>query len=284
MSGDAWVVEVRLAEGPGGPPVLEALEALEAAGAEALEVLQEARPARAWGLFSGEAAPLEAAVQVALRARGVAGAEVRASAVERSDWASVVQLGLRPVVFGDLAIVPPGCPAPPAARHVLTIETAGAFGSGLHPSTALVLERLAALPPAPAMLDVGTGTGILALAALSWGTERVVGTDIDPRALAVAAEIAAAAGLQERLTLLAGGPEAAPGQFARVVANVLAAPLADLAPEVVRRLAPGSQLLLSGLQPHQAPEVVKAYRDRGLWWVGETAARGWVCLELRPSW
>jgi len=282
VSADARVVEVRLAEGAGAP-VLEAMDALEAAGAEALEVLEEGDPPRVWGLLSGAAPAVERAVQDELRARSVVGVELRVSPVERADWASVVQLGLRPVVFGDLAVVPPGCPAP-AVAHVLTIETDGAFGSGLHPSTALVLERLAGLEPVPAMLDLGTGTGILALAALAWGTDRVVGTDIDPTALVVAARNAAAAGLQDRLTLLAGGPEVVHGQFPRVVANVLAAPLAELAPQVVRLLAPGAQLILSGLLPHQVDEVVRAYRDRGLWWVGETADRGWVSVELRPSW
>lgn len=281
MKEGGWVVEVRLA---GAAPLLDAMEALEAAGAEALELLEEGAPPRAWGLFPPEAAGLEAAVQAELRSRGVEGAAVRASPLVRSDWASVVQLGLRPAVFGDLAVVPPGCPAPAGVRHALTIETDGAFGSGLHPSTALVLARLAERPPVPRLLDLGTGTGILALAALAWGTEEAVGTDIDPAALAVARRNAAAAGLQDRLTLLAGGPEVVSGQFPRVVANVLAAPLADLAPQVVRLLAPGAELLLSGLQPHQVDEVARAYRDRGLWWVGETEDRGWVSLELRPSW
>src|SRR5207253_9571138 len=88
------------------------------------------------------------------------------------------------------------------------------------------------------LLDVGTGSGVLALAALMLGVPRAVAIDVDEQALRVAAENARLNGLRERVDLVSGGPDAVDGQWPLVVANLLAAPLIELADVFVRRLAP----------------------------------------------
>lgn len=276
------VVEVRLAVGADDAALLAVVEALERAGAADLELAEQARPPRAWARFvdlSIEGARRR--VQDGLQSASIV-EQIRAAALTTQDWNSVAAFGLRAARFGSLTVVPPGLPAEGDA--VLEIDAGGAFGSGLHPSTALVLEWLASEPPPEVVLDFGTGTGILGLAALRLGAARAVGLDVDPTALRVAAANAAANGLEGRFEVHAGPLEALERQFPLVLANVLAAPLAALAPRLVRAIAPGATLVLSGLQPHQVEDVVRAYRDLGMWWTGQSERDGWVSLRLRPSW
>jgi ribosomal protein L11 methyltransferase len=140
-----------------------------------------------------------------------------------------------------------------------------AFGTGTHPTTALCLRALSALlaaRPGAAVLDVGTGSGLLAIAAARLGARRAVGTDDDPVALRVAAENAARNGV--RLELLADPPEAVPGAFEVVVANILANTLVELAADVAAHLEPGGVALVSGILAPQEAEVRAAYRRAGL--------------------
>src|SRR5687767_15388722 len=113
-----------------------------------------------------------------------------------------------------------------------------AFGTGLHATTELCLEALehevTAWRPAR-LLDVGTGSGILALAALRTGVPRVVAIDIDGAAIQVAAANARLNGLTSRFDLVHGGPDALSGTWPLILANVLAAPLIEMAPTLARR-------------------------------------------------
>src|SRR5207302_8901086 len=132
----------------------------------------------------------------------------------------------------------------------LRLIDSAAFGTGLHPTTALCLEALgdalqAGIPDT--ILDVGTGSGVLALAALTMGVPRAVGIDIDDDALRTAAENAQLNDLHERLALVRGGPEAVTGTWPLVLANVLAAPLIDMAPLLVRRVGHHARLVVSGI-------------------------------------
>ena len=164
---------------------------------------------------------------------------------------------------------------------------AAAFGTGLHPTTALCLEVLdeeVQIAPPDAVLDVGTGSGVLALAALTLGVPRALAIDIDGEALRVAAENARLNALEERLQLALGGPDAVTGTWPLVLANVLPAPLIEMAPALVRRVGHHGQVVLSGIPSSAEREVEQAYGRLGMRRVRATSRAGWVALVLRASW
>jgi ribosomal protein L11 methyltransferase len=174
-----------------------------------------------------------------------------------------------------------------AEAVALRLIDAGAFGTGLHPTTALCLEALldAVQTDCPdAVLDVGTGSGVLALAALMMGVPRAMGLDIDNEALRVAAENARINAIDDRLQLATGGPDAVAGTWPLVLANVLAAPLIEMAPALVRRVGHRGTVVLSGIPDSVEQDVDQAYRRLGMQRVGKTSRAGWVALVMRASW
>jgi len=172
------------------------------------------------------------------------------------------------------------------AGRVLHLIDAEAFGTGQHPTTALCLEALqAALADRPdRVLDVGTGSGVLALAALLLGVPRATGVDIEPEALRVAAENARLNGVHERLQLTPGGPEAVTGTWPLVLANVLAAPLIEMAPALVRRVGHHGHLVLSGIPSAAHEEVGRAYRQLGMRPLRTGSSGTWTAQVLSASW
>ncbi|MGE0449887.1 MAG: 50S ribosomal protein L11 methyltransferase [Vicinamibacterales bacterium] len=204
-------------------------------------------------------------------------------AIGRDDG-SVWMLNLRPVRVGRIEIVPASDTAAPEA--VQLIDSA-AFGTGLHASTALclaILDDHARAADSRGILDVGTGSGVLALAALTVGVTRAVGVDIDRAALAVAAANARLNGLSERFRLVAGGAESVRGSWPLVVANVLAAPLIEMAPALVQRVSSRGVLVLSGIGAGVSTDVRRAYRRLGMLDVESRERGGWTALVLRASW
>lgn len=193
----------------------------------------------------------------------------------RVDWqgeAGAVRVGRRFLVAG------PDDRVGPTRRVVLRVDGTAAFGDGRHPTTVLCLlavERAFREAPPATVLDVGTGTGVLALAAARLGAGRVVGTDIDAlsREAARAAATAHGVGLEVRETL----PE---GRFDLVLANLYRDPLLALAPELAART--GGRLYVSGVVRAARAEVEAAFTDAGLR-VSRRHRRGWwVGLELVP--
>ncbi len=206
-------------------------------------------------------------------------------AVSRDDG-SVWVLHPRAVRAGRLEIVPEGLAAS-GGDAVVQLLDGPAFGSGLHPTTALCLELVDALTTAqapPSALDVGTGSGVLALAALRLGVPHVHALDVDADALAEAEANARLNGLHARLTLLAGGPGDVDGAWPLVMANILAAPLIDMAPVLVQRVAHRGVLLLSGVPADMAREVERVYRRLGLRPARIETRAGWSALVMEASW
>jgi ribosomal protein L11 methyltransferase len=205
-----------------------------------------------------------------------------AAAVGRDDG-SIWVLRPRAIRVGGVDIVP----ADSTASGALRLVDGPAFGTGLHPTTALCLEAIEELVrthrPA-SLLDVGTGSGVLALAALAMSVSRAVGIDIDDRALEVAAANARLNGLDHRLELRRGGPAAVAGQWPIVVANVLAAPLIEMAPALVQRTGHHGHVLLSGIPVSLGEEVEMAYRRLGMRRVRVTSRAGWSAVLMRTSW
>jgi ribosomal protein L11 methyltransferase len=200
------------------------------------------------------------------------------------DAASVWVLSPRSIFVGRLRIVPAHIEA---ERDALRLIDAPAFGTGLHATTALCLEALdeiVRIAPPDAVLDVGTGSGVLALAALMLGVPGALAIDIDDEALRVAAENARINGMEDRLELAHGGPETVAGMWPLVLANVLAAPLIEMAPALARRVGHHGHLVLSGIPASVEPDVAAAYCHLGMRRVGVKSRAGWVALVLRASW
>jgi ribosomal protein L11 methyltransferase len=170
--------------------------------------------------------------------------------------------------------------------HTLRLADGAAFGTGLHPTTSLCLDALTeAVEARPTgLLDVGIGSGVLALGALLLGVPTAVGIDTDDEALREAEANARLNGFQDRLRLARGGPETISGSWPLVVANVLAAPLIEMAPALARRVGHRGHLILSGIPTSVEPDVEQAYRRLGMQRVTSTSRGGWVAIGLRATW
>jgi ribosomal protein L11 methyltransferase len=209
---------------------------------------------------------------------------VSISPARSRDAGSVWVLSPRAVRIRRLRIAPADSDP---EQGTLRLVDAAAFGTGLHPTTALCLEALQEATESVApetVLDVGTGSGVLALGALMMGVPRALGLDIDAGALRVAAENARLNGLDERLALRHGGPDAVTGTWPLVLANVLAAPLMEMAPALVRRVAGQGRLVLSGIPSAVQQDVEQIYRRLGMRSMTVTARAGWVAVVLQTSW
>jgi ribosomal protein L11 methyltransferase len=182
------------------------------------------------------------------------------------DWGEKWKEGLVPLSIGRVFVRPSWIAAetPPGMVEV-RLDPGMAFGTGTHPTTSLCLaamsEQLARRPGAR-VLDVGTGSGLLAIAARKLGAPRVVGNDNDPIAIRVALENAALNGVQVDFDLRDVGEQ--PGPFDLILANILANTLCELAPAIAAQLSPGGVVLLSGILTPQETEVRAAYVAAGL--------------------
>lgn len=164
-----------------------------------------------------------------------------------------------------------------AGDVVVRLDPRRAFGSGSHPSTRLCLVALEDLAgAATAVLDVGCGSGVLAIAAALLGAAPVVAVDVDPVAVAATLDNAAANGVADRVTASTTPVGALDGTFAVVTANIGAATLVDLADDIVARLAPGATLVLAGLLASTWTHVRAAYEAHGLTLVAAPEEDGWV--------
>ena len=177
------------------------------------------------------------------------------------DWERSWMDNFKPMRFGRrLWIVPSWHETPEPDAVNLLLDPGLAFGTGTHPTTALCLEWLDGqhLQGLHA-IDFGCGSGILAIAALLLGAERVVGTDIDPQALEASRDNARRNQLaDERLPLYL--PEQMPSEPADVlVANILAGPLVSLAPQLTELVRPGGRIALSGILAEQREDILAAY-------------------------
>ncbi|MET0250834.1 MAG: 50S ribosomal protein L11 methyltransferase [Novosphingobium sp.] len=217
-------------------------------------------------------------------------------ALPDADWLVESQAGLEPIVAGAFRVRTPGHPPEPASgRRDLVIPAAQAFGTGQHATTAGCLEMLSALSgrgtAVASFADVGTGTGLLAFAALAlWPEARAIASDIDPICAEVLAQNAAlnAVALGDRageLALVVADGLDHPALQARapydlIVANILAAPLIELAPAFAAALAQGGHLVLAGLLTTQEDVVCDACEDAGLAFAERLTRGDWSILRL----
>jgi precorrin-6B methylase 2 len=232
----------------------------------------------------GLAAIIPDAVTPAAVAQALGVVSVTVSPAAARDDGSVWLLSPRAVRIGSVLIASPEVDAPPGA---LRLTDSTPFGTGHHPTTALCIEAIedalsVAVPES--ILDVGTGSGVLALSALMMGVPRAVGLDIDAEALKIAAEHADLNNLADRLQLVLGGPDVVAGAWPLVVANVLAAPLIEMAPVLVRRVGSRGRLILSGIPGSVESEVRQTYQRLGMRHIRSETRAGWTVLVVQASW
>ena len=202
------------------------------------------------------------------------------------DWATSWQQYFKPfAIVPGLVIKPSWEPYTPApGERVIEMDPGMAFGTGQHASTRLALELIAARlerSPCARALDVGTGTGILAMAAALFGCARVVAVDNDPDAVTVARQNVAHNRLAERIDLGSTPVAEIGGLFQLVAANIVHDVLVDMAPELTRLSAPGASLVLAGiLSGEQEAHLVQVYTALGCRILDRRYRDEWVALEL----
>lgn len=208
-------------------------------------------------------------------------ARSRMEEVADQDWSEAWKARIRSVEVGRLWVGPPwDVERAPAAKTKVVIEPKMAFGTGDHPTTMLCLEALDLFlrdNPDAAVLDVGTGSGVLAIAARKLGAGRVVGVDNDPTSVKLARENAKL-NLAGALELSGKKLDEVSGKFELVLANILANTLVELAPLIAPKVA--GRLSLSGVLQHQRGEVEAAYRAQGLLSEGFKIQGEWIRLDL----
>ena len=182
----------------------------------------------------------------------------------------------------------PGDPLPgPEADLTLVIEPALAFGTGDHPTTRGMLDllrrwRLARGPEPFEALDIGSGTGILSIAARLWGASRAEGFDIDSRSVLNACLNADLNGLAGQVRFRWGEPrELGEEAWDLILCNLFLTPILRYLPRMDRCLRPGGTVLLSGFLPHQAGRVAEAARARGWRPESEEDREGWILQQWR---
>ena len=230
----------------------------------------------------------------ALAAVGIDGPPLDSAPLVAKDWLGEVARQARPVRVGRFVIH--GSHARTAASEApiaIEIDAGLAFGSGEHETTRgclLALDRLpAALGARPRILDVGCGSGVLAIAAARrWPSARVLGVDNDPVAVAVAGANLALNGVATRCrAALSDGLGAAvvrrAAPFALILANILADPLVAMAAPVARHLKPGGYVILAGLLVRQAADVLAAYSAVGLRLAAQEDLGEWRILTLTTT-
>ena len=228
--------------------------------------------------------------------RSLGNGEPQVEALGEDDWVTMSQRGLEPIRAGRFFVHTPTHPPDPDAIN-FEIDAGLAFGTGQHATTAGCLEALDAMECGGArftnIADIGTGTGILAFAALSlWPDAKCIATDIDPVAVDVARDNGAINGVAlghrpgELLLAVADGLDSpllvARAPYELVIANILAAPLIELAPTMKKAVLRSGSVVLAGLLDSQAEAVIAAYAAFGFELTDQGSGE-WPILVLRKT-
>jgi len=259
---------------------VSAFETREAAGARAAEWLVEAYTSNV--VVDAE---LDVRLRLAATAAGGKILDLIEMPVPERDWLAENRRAFPPQRIGRFLIHGSHWrEKPPAGSIAIEIDAATAFGTGEHPSTRgclIAFDRLARAQCFRRPRDIGTGSGILAIAAAKLLHRTVIASDVDPGSVAVARHHARRNGVAGlvRLNCAAGAGRSRGHDL--VFANILARPLALMAGELARGVAPGGVAILSGLLQRQEPGVLAAYRVHGLVLKTRVVIDGWSTLVLR---
>lgn len=217
------------------------------------------------------ASAFEPALAIAAAALNVDTPPVDIAPLVQRDWLAENQAALKVVRIGRFQIVPDhrASATPPSHLHRIVLDAGPAFGSGTHETTQSCLELMAALARhrrPQRILDLGTGSGILAIGAVKLWQRHVVATDLDPVAVVTMLENARVNGCAPYIDGRTGSgvqPLARAGRFDLVIANILARPLAGMAQDLAHTVERGGSLILSGILSTQENSILTAYRNAG---------------------
>lgn len=200
--------------------------------------------------------------------------------VEQEDWQNAWKKYYHATTVGKRLAVVPSWEEFETDRIVLKMDPGMAFGTGTHETTSLCLEVLDEnIKGGERMLDIGTGSGILAIAALKLGAARAEGVDIDPMCVRTAGENAAANGIGEEFQVLVGDlSDKASGKYDIITANIVAAAICALAPALPALMKPETLFVASGIIDTRKEEVISALQAQGLVIREVKEKKGWVCL------
>jgi len=212
--------------------------------------------------------------------------ELSTREIDEEDWAHSWRAYFHTLKIGRLVIKPTWEGYKPSPGEVVVeLDPGMAFGTGLHPSTRLCLEYLEAAPmEGKVVFDIGTGSGILAIAAARLGAEKVVAVDNDPIAVEVATRNVAHNRLSDRIAVRHGeGFNAINGKAHLIVANITAKVIRDLLPHVLRHLEPTGQFVASGIIAGELPTVLLDARFQNLQPVQVLQEEEWRCVVFAPA-
>lgn len=201
--------------------------------------------------------------------------------VEQQDWVRLTQSQFQPVdITPEFWIVPTWHELPEGAKISIRLDPGLAFGTGTHPTTRMCLRWIAKQPKGSLgrTLDYGCGSGILAIGAAKFGAQDIDAVDIDEDAV-TSCELNAQA---NEVTLNAGLPDKARGEYQTVLANILATPLKMLAPLLVSHVQAGGHLVLAGILERQADELKQAYAPYIQLDVSDSED-GWILMTARKA-
>ena len=209
--------------------------------------------------------------------------EITLENLNEEDWATAWKKYYHPLRIGKKLLVCPSwesCESQPG-DVVLTLDPGMAFGTGTHQTTSLCMELLEQYAaPGKSMLDIGCGSGILAITAALLGCENIQGVDIDETAVKVAKENAAMNHVAEKIVFHQGDlAEKISGQYDIICANIVADVIIRLLPDVHKFLAPGGLFLCSGIIDDRKEDVLSALAEHGLHQVDIREAGGWVAIS-----
>ena len=206
--------------------------------------------------------------------------ELVARHVDDKDWLESWKAEFVPIRIGAFLVRPTWSEAVAGDSVELVLDPGMAFGTGLHPTTQQCLEALSMLPlEGKSVLDVGTGSGILAIAAAKRGASPVVAVDTDSLAVDAARENAVRNGVA--IPVGEGSAADVPGRFDVVVANIVSAVLQRIAPDLAARLSGGGTLLVAGISAPAERATREALESARLEVLDRTVRDDWVALALR---
>lgn len=214
---------------------------------------------------------------------------VMSDVVREEDWANNWKQYFKPLPVGEKLLIvpsweeeiPEGC----EGRTHLEIDPGMAFGSGQHETTKLCLEMVEkCVTPGSSVLDVGTGSGILAIGALLLGAKEAVGIDIDKLSVKIAGENAALNGVSERFRAVCGDlATGISGKYQLVCANIVADIILRLLPDVGPLMTEDGDLIVSGIIEERKQDVLNGLEEYGFVPVDILQERGWCCIRAKKK-
>lgn len=207
--------------------------------------------------------------------------------IAEADWAEAWKKRLDVLHIGRRIVIRPSwqdyVPAPEDV--VIQLDPGMAFGTGLHPTTQMCLVALEELiRPEAEVLDLGTGSGILAIAAAKLGAGHLLALDNDPAAVKAARDNVATNGVQGVVSVRCGSLAEASGRYDLVMVNILARVIVEMMQEeLATRVRPGGNLIATGILAGQEPEVIAAMEGKGLTLAERQQRDDWICLVTKQS-